>query len=191
MRRKAGTFLIVCGVLLVCAALGLFGYNQWTDSKAGQEASEILAEVADAVDGDTFVNPYDTEMTEVEIDGHLYVGYVVIPTLGIELPVMSEWSYANLKISPCRYTGSTKTGDLVICAHNYRSHFGPIKNLEAGDEVYFVDMDGIMWSYEVALVDVLAPTAVEEMTDSGYDLTLFTCTYGGRTRVTVRCVETE
>jgi hypothetical protein len=27
------------------------------------------------------------------------------------------------------------------------------------------------------------------MTDGEYDLTLFTCTYGGKSRVTVRCME--
>jgi sortase A len=39
----------------------------------------------------------------------------------------------------------------------------------------------------VAEVETLEPTAVEEMTNSGYALTLFTCTYGGQSRVTVRC----
>ena len=36
-------------------------------------------------------------------------------------------------------------------------------------------------------MDTLAATAVEEMTDSGFDLTLFTCNYSGQARVTVRC----
>jgi len=45
----------------------------------------------------------------------------------------------------------------------------------------------------VAAREVLLPTAVEEMTAGEWDLTLFTCTLGGRSRVTVRCelVETE
>lgn len=41
------------------------------------------------------------------------------------------------------------------------------------------------------VVDVLAPEAVEEMKDAGNDLTLFTCTYGGASRVTVRCMLSE
>ena len=48
-------------------------------------------------------------------------------------------------------------------------------------------MDGKVWKYEVAAVDILAPTDVEDMTAGDYDLTLFTCTYGGKSRVTVRC----
>ena len=47
---------------------------------------------------------------------------------------------------------------------------------------------GAVRRYTVAEVTTLEPTAVEQMTDSGYNLTLFTCTYGGKSRVTVRCV---
>ena len=48
-------------------------------------------------------------------------------------------------------------------------------------------MDGMIWEYEVAAVDILQPTDIEDMTAGDYDLTLFTCTYGGQSRVTVRC----
>lgn len=129
----------------------------------------------------------EEEMTTTVIDGYEYIGYLSIPSLDLELPVMSSWSYSNLRISPCRYSGSLLTDDLVICAHNYARHFGKIKNLSVGDEVCFTDMDGNEILYEVAEVTTLAPTAVEEMTNSGYDLTLYTCTYGGKSRVTVRC----
>jgi sortase A len=59
--------------------------------------------------------------------------------------------------------------------------------MNVGDTVYFTDMDDKVYTYEVAETETLAPTAIEEMTTSGYDLTLFTCTYGGKSRVTVRC----
>lgn len=100
---------------------------------------------------------------------------------------MSEWDYTRLKIAPYRYVGSTKTDNLVIAAHNYERHFGTISSLKIGDEVYVTDMDGVVSSYQVAETDILQPTEVEEMTSGDYDLTLFTCTYGGKTRVTVRC----
>lgn len=45
--------------------------------------------------------------------------------------------------------------------------------------------------YEVAEIEILSPDAVEEMTEDDGDLTLFTCTLGGGSRVTVRCVLTE
>ena len=90
-------------------------------------------------------------------------------------------------LAPCRYDGSAYGTHLVIAAHNYSRHFGNIKTLAPGDEVYFTEMDGTVTAYEVAETDTLNPTAVEEMTDGGWALTLFTCTYGGQSRVTVRC----
>ena len=39
--------------------------------------------------------------------------------------------------------------------------------------------------------EVLQPEEVRKMVISGYDLTLFTCTKGGLTRYTVRCMREE
>ena len=187
---------MVLGAVLVLAALSLFLWNQRENNEAGTSAEKILPRVMEQIETPgtgqepeepSYPDPYDPTMTEVEIDGYAYVGYLSIPALELELPVMSEWDYTRLKIAPCRYAGSTKTDDLVICAHNYTRHFGPIRNLTPGDTVTFTDMDGVVWQYEVVAVDILAPTDVEDMTAGGYDLTLFTCTYGGASRVTVRC----
>ena len=75
-------------------------------------------------------------------------------------------------------------------AHNYRQHFGRISDLKAGDSVIFTGVDGESILYSVVVLDVLLPTAVEDMTAGEYDLTLFTCTYGGQSRITLRCDRT-
>lgn len=202
IRKLTGWLLMGAGALLVCGALGLFLCNQREDAQAGDSADRVLPQVVAhikqdaaeekdaAVEMEAATEPeavYGTEMTEVMIDGYAYIGYVSIPALELELPVMSQWDYDRLKLAPCRYTGSTKSDDLVLCAHNYARHFGNIKNLILGDAVYFTDMDGVVSSYTVVSVDILEPTDVEDMTSGDYDLTLFTCTYGGQSRVTVRC----
>ena len=192
MKRKVGTICMFLGAAFVMAALSLFLWNWNEDRQAGAAVEEILPRVVGEIetaesDETDYQDPYSTEMTEVEIDGYFYIGYISIPSLDLELPVMSGWSYPQLKVAPCRYYGSTRTGNLVIAAHNYARHFGNVKNLSVGDAVYFTDMDGVTSAYEVAGIDILSPAAVEEMTDSGYALTLFTCTYGGQSRVTVRC----
>ena len=102
---------------------------------------------------------------------------------------MSQWSYPKLRIAPCRYAGSAYQGNLILSAHNYSSHFGQIGTLQAGDRVTFTDVDGNVFLYSVAKIQILQPGDVEEMLSGGWALTLFTCTLGGRTRVTVRCEE--
>ena len=204
MRNKAGILCMVLGAALVAAALLLVFWNYREAETAAVSSEAVLPQVKEAipkeigeiredsvVDSAALPDPYDPEMTVVEIDGYGYVGYLTIPALGLELPVMAEWDYARLRLAPCRYSGSTKTGDLVIAAHNYARHFGSLQTLLAGDEVRFTDMDGVVTVYEVAAVEILQPTAVEEMTAGEYDLTLFTCTYGGQSRVTVRCDRRE
>ena len=110
-----------------------------------------------------------------------------MPAIGIELPVQDSWSLSLLKSAPCRYKGSAYRGDLIICAHNYATHFGRLGNLLPGDEVIFIDMEGTAFRYAVAEKETLAGTAVEEMESGEWDLTLFTCTFGGQARTTVRC----
>lgn len=215
MRRRVGTACIVMGAVCVLAALSLFLWNRMEDRRAGAAAEEVLprlieeieraAETADGGgedggDPSGAESPYagnpdegspDEGIPYVEVDGHSYMGYLTIPALGLELPVLWEWRFEDLKISPCRYSGSIGTDDLVIAGHNYSRHFGTLKNLAGGDEVFLTGADGVTYIYEVTELEVLSPSKVEEMTDSGYDLTLFTCTYGGRERVAVRCTRTR
>lgn len=196
-KRKFGLFLMIVGIVLVGAAAALFMHNQREDEEAGSASEQVLPELKEHTDelnanktdadGATYESDENEAMTEMMIDGYSYIGYLSIPTLDLQLPVMSEWNYKNLRRSPCRYSGSTKTYDLVICAHNYARHFGNIKTLKTGDEVDFTDMDGETTQYSVVAVEILKPTDVVDMSASGYELTLFTCTYGGASRVTVRC----
>lgn len=196
MKRKLGTIFMLCGAALILSALSLFGYNQWEEKQADQSVVNLLPQLIEELPDVPhqplgtpveYLDPSAFEMTEVEIDGYAYIGYLSIPTLELELPIMSSWSYPQLKIAPCRYYGSVRGEDLVLLAHNYWKHFGRIKELTEGDSVFFTDMDGVTYEYTVAAKDILEPTAVEEMTAGEYDLTLFTCTPDGASRVTVYC----
>ena len=199
MKRK-GSVLIFTGLLLIAAALFITAFNL-REEAAARTASVQAADRLEAlipahtprpaaVPGAVLpenVPATDMEMPVKTVDGVDYIGVIAVPSLSLELPVASEWSYERLKISPCRYSGSVYSGDMVLCAHNYSSHFGQIKTLKPGDAVVFTDVDGNVYNYEVAALETLLPAAVDEMKSGEWDLTLFTCTIGGQTRVTVRC----
>ena len=185
MPKKLGIAIVTVGAVLITSALLLLLYNRYQDAQAGREAAALLAKVQAALDAHR--GDLDPELPVVELDGYEYVGYVEIPALEVELPVLADWDYDRLKIAPCRQFGSSRTDDLVIAAHNYESHFGKLTSLTAGDSVTFTDMDGIVNEYVVNKVEVLDPHSVEEVEHSGYALVLYTCTYGGKTRVTVFC----
>lgn len=200
MPKRAGIAIVVVGAVLILSALLLLLYNRREDAHAGQEAESLLASVEAAIFAQAAETPdkpeataapsqtpLDSEMPEVMLDGYEYVGYVEIPTLGLKLPVMSEWDYKRLKIAPCRQFGSSRTDDLVIAAHNYENHFGRLKELSDGDAVTFTDMEGVVNTYCVENIETLKPDAVDAVQNSGYDLVLYTCTKGGKTRVAVFC----
>lgn len=209
MSRKIGILFIVLGILALLAALGLVFYNNW-ESQAAMEASENVLTVmrqeeqqqeqnqAHSPSGETapedpYADHVDTfdeaakEMTVKEINGYDYIGYLTVPVLELELPVMSEWDYNRLRMAPCRQFGSTKTDDLVIAAHNYPTHFGRFSQLRAEDLLTFTDMDGEVVLYSVVGVEIIAPTAVDAVKNSGFDLVLYTCTFGGENRIAVFC----
>lgn len=195
-RRPRPTLLRPAGLLLLAAALLLTAYNLWDDGRADASARRILSELSAAEAEGALTRPgaepdagtdLPREMATVTVEGNEYIGTLSIPSLELTLPVMSGWDYDKLKLSPCRYQGTVWDG-LVIAGHNYRSHFSPIKRLTAGDAVTFTDVEGTVYSYTVAETQVLQPTAIGEMVEEGWDLSLFTCTTGGRARFTVRCL---
>ena len=196
MPKKTGIAIVAVGAALILSALLLLLYNRYEDAHAGQEAESLLASVEEAISAQTMdvptaaapsPTPLDPEMPVVMLDGYEYVGYVEIPALGLKLPVMSEWDYTRLRVAPCRQFGSSRTDDLVIAAHNYENHFGRLKELSKGDTVIFTDMEGLVNTYCVEKIETLAPDAVDAVQNSGHDLVLYTCTKGGKTRVTVFC----
>ena len=206
--RTKGTGFILAGLVLILAALGLSIYNTREADSAMESASAAMEIISAQLStqpepGETlpegdfpqlqpdYVLYPNIEMPVANVNGRDYVAALSIPALNLELPVISQWSYPDLRFAPCRYLGSAYTDDLIIMAHNYASHFGGIKNLRPGDSVQLTDMDGNLFSYEVVELETLDGTAVEDMESGDWDLTLFTCTYGGRSRVTVRCERTE
>ncbi len=191
MKRKIGITLIALGLALIFSAAALLLYNNYENKKAEEQSDAIMSSITDAIGQNKSdeTDPFDTEMKVVEIDGYGYIGYLSIPDLNRNLPVMSDWDYSRLKIAPCRYYGSTKTDNLVIAAHNYRSHFGYLGRLRPGNTVTFTDMEGEKKTYTVTAIENLKPSDSDKVKDTGDDLILYTCTYRGVSRIVVRCSE--
>lgn len=192
------------------AAVLLLVYNLWDGHRARESEEAILAEYLqenkkasespDASDKedeqnipDYILNP-DMDMPEYTLKSLgdvACIGILEIPALNLELPVISSWSYSSLRLAPCRYSGSAYKGNLVIAAHNYQSHFGGLRTLSEGSEVFFTDAVGNRFSYYVAVTEALTPWSVDDMTSGEWPLTLFTCTLDSQNRVTVRCEYSE
>lgn len=181
-------------MLLIAAALTLTCSNLFGSWKAGREADRELSQLESAI-GETHAADDDSgleerEMPTITIDGYRYIGYISCPYLGLKLPVMDQWDYTRLDISPCRYHGTVYKNDLVIAGHNYITHFSHLRWLDIGTEIDFTDAEGNLYRYRLGSVEILKPDQVDDLIrdSKNWDMTLFTCTLGGRTRYTLRCV---
>lgn len=212
-RRVFGTFCLVLGVILVLLSLASVGWILWNEERAGENAEDAMEQLllqlekqpvettepahgelptVAPVPGETVIAAPEElrAMPEVVIDGVSYIGYLHIPAIDLELPVIGESNPDNLEIAPCRFYGTVYQKNFVIGGHRYRKHFRKLKTLGYGEKVTFIDMEENVYTYEVADCEVIQPYEAEYLCSGNWDLSLYTCTPGGLTRVVLRCLRT-
>lgn len=185
----------VLGAILLIAAFVISIFNMVDSGRAGADADEIsriltarINSVQRIDDPDGIDDAYGAgaEPPSVLIDSASYIGVLELPDLGLTLPVASKWSYPQLQMTPCRYSGSPNSSNFVICAHNYSTHFGGISGLNAGAKAVFTDFEGRRFCYRLIEQETVEPDDGTRMINSNYALTLFTCNWNGSARVTLR-----
>jgi sortase A len=194
--KKRACVLLLIGLLLICAALGVHVTQLRQDKMAGQTASVLLQQlelnqipITDAQEQpDSAVS--DPLLPQRQYMGYHMIGSLSIPSVNIHLPILDDWDDAMLKVAPCRYQGSISEGNLIIMGHNYKSHFTPLRQVRPGAEVEFTNVDGKVFRYKVAAIEILHRNDGAQLASS-YPLTIFTCTPGGIKRFVVRCVSVE
>ena len=194
-----GKIFIIIGLFLIITSISMLVSNKYKELTAGKQSEITLDIIKNNLEEininkesnlnniNNEENTSNQEMKKTNINGYDYIGTINIPTLNLELPIMSEYDYNRLEISPCRYYGSIHTNDLIICAHSYKTHFKYLNKLKQSDIIIITDIDGFNYIYEVLEIEILKPTEVSEMINNEFDLTLYTCTNDGQNRITVRC----
>ena len=135
MRRIIGILCMILGITMVLSAFSLILVNRQEDKTAENHVAEIIPMIREEINRthqtasseqtipqdnipEELLKAEDLIMTEKNINGYAYIGYLTIPDLNLELPIMSGWDSKRLQIAPCRFTGTLRGGDLVIMAHN-------------------------------------------------------------------------
>lgn len=183
--RVFGGLFVLAGVLLIAGAILLLVHNMQESTQAAEASRTVMTKLAEQrpalhlpeqtlppMQGgfawsDETPAPQETpapRMPTVRIDGYDYIGSLTVPALALELPVMAEWDYDRLRISPCLFSGSYFSNDLVICGHNYASHFSPLRQIPMGEEILFTACDGTVYRYVVSNRETVQPYDVSGMT---------------------------
>ena len=202
MRKKISIALIILGALLLISATALVVYNVKKAEKCSENSQKVLLEMKELIPEEFVVDKEEENFQQIidgvdeffmeekeyiEIDGNKYIGIVRIPQINVELPVMKDWSYKKMDTAPCVYDGSLENNDLIIMAHNYKGFFIDLDELSSGSIIEFVKCDGELIKFEVNNVETIGGWNTEALKEhNDWDLTLFTCTYSGYSRVVVR-----
>lgn len=199
MKQLRAVVLIVLGLSMILTSAYFFSQHEREAEVAGENARLLLTALTHEIERNREQELYDTaqreqtvgQMPQTSLQGYDLVGIIRVPAVGVELPVLNNWSYPLLKLSPCRYSGSIEGQDLILMGHNYKTHFAPLRQVVPGAQVEFLDTGGTSHTFVVAETEVLKPTQLDELTASDYALTIFTCTPGGQSRFVVRCSLSE
>lgn len=178
--NKIAKKILIFGISLIALSFLLLIHFEWEEKYSKRESNNIMNKLIDE-------ESKNEENNLMVINDLEYIGYIVIPSLDLNLPVSKNFSYSSLKKTPALYYGSVKNNNLVICGHSYKSHFGYLYKLKKGDKIIFIDVNNNKYTYKVELVEELESTDIKKMIESDFDLTLYTCTKDGLRRVTVRC----
>lgn len=189
--KMKNRFIKVLGLILIISGLGLAFYNIVLTNKADEKSKEVIQELPQE-DKDLPYEEVDLNIPVKNIDGIDFIGRLQIPAINKDLPITADWSYDLMRSYPNRYKGKTYDEPLIIMAHNFKSHFGDLPQLKNKDKIIFVDVLGRKITYEVVAMEIIDGYDVEDMVDTNYDLSLFTCNIWDRTtRFTIRANKIE
>jgi len=197
-------------VFLVCLLFSYYIYAEYDRNKSEQVSKEILEQIKYQVDDtvkkeddDKIVVVLDDTKTYKSKDGVEYTteGILKIPKIGIEYPILSATSPELLFVSINKYHPKdlkpNEIGNYCIVGHYYENGkmFGKLHKLKNGDKAELTDLSGNTVTYQVYDKKVIEPTDVSctsQMLARDMqirELTLITCTNGGKQRLVVKLRE--
>ena len=212
-KKKLYRLQFIASIILVLVFSGWYIYSEIEKNSAEAVSQDILNDLL--IEDDTtsdeplIVAMDDTELVEDQgaqiLNGtytdeygntYTYESILNIPSLGIEYPVLTETTDELLKISINKFWGGSpnSVGNYCIVGHNYKSGkmFGKLSQINNGDIVKLTDLSGNTVNYKVYNKYVVYPEDVSctsQITNGLKEMTLITCTNGGKQRLIVKCRE--
>ena len=199
-KKVFAALMITVGILFFAIPLVYYYTGEKETEALTQEFEQILEERQEDETETESEGEEETKTTISEEDAAIFaegdvIAIVEIESIGIRYPVVEGCSSSNLNkaighMSETAMVGSA--GNCVLCGHNgsrYGEFFTKLNQVEIGDVVTLLDVDGELHSYEVKETFVVGPYDNSIKTQSETEeLTLFTCTERGSKRFVVKCV---
>lgn len=178
-----GTVLITCSV-----AITLLWYTSF--DKAGKKAAETVTQLQSMMPTPYHTVPDDRdnkEMPSVQIDEDDFSGIISFPSVNRSLPICSRWNRETVNTSPCRFSGSIYSKDLIIGGSDNRGQLDFINDINMGDTVTVTDMTGGTYTYRITFVERTKDATRDNLMSFDGDLVIFARNTFALDYTVVRC----
>lgn len=170
---KYRLFMIVGICMLVIAGIALIAW-QWgihisQEKMAGYVHTiyELIPEPQSAVPEER----RDNTMPVLSIEGINFVGILEMPKYVSAVPVCADWGQVSQY--PSRLTGSVYDRTIQIGATTQKGQYDFYREISVGDLVYFTDMEGNRFAYEVSDIRYEAHADQTTLQKENADFVLF------------------
>ena len=150
-RSRSNKLILVLVILAVIAAIGLVGWDIYSNYRGGSKADVVMDTLEQIVPGLADKESVSTGMgrdplAAISIEGLDIVGVLEVPALNIEAPVTSK-DYSEEYFASW-VDGSPVQGHFMVKGGR-DDLFRKLAKLKPGDKVAFTDIDGVRYEYEV------------------------------------------
>ena len=145
--RKICRLAGVC--LLVAATVVLIAW-QWNVHRSAQRAENYVRTLRALIPEPQGAAPEERRenaMSVLAVDGIDFVGILELPRCAAALPVGADWGESSNY--PCRFHGSVYDRTVQIGTTTQKGQFDFYREISVGDPVYFTDMEGNRYTYQV------------------------------------------
>lgn len=189
---KAILIIIIISITSIAIAVSFKFIKEYNNQKKTKEiVTDINKKIKDT-------NSDTAEKMNIEIKGHQVIGIIKIPTINMEYPILETTTAETLNLSITKFWGNeiNEVGNVTLAGHNNLSGvmFGKIKKLKIGNVIELTDMQNITLKYEIFKTYIIDPNDISCIlpeNEGTREITLITCTTGGKNRYIVKARQTE
>lgn len=195
-KLKRYQLILACLVLAIIIISVIVSLKYIREYKREEERKEVIVSI-----NEKLKNKEDNENTkeiDEEINGHKVIGIIKIPKINLEYPILETTTVETLNLSITKFWGEeiNEIGNVTLAGHNNLSGvmFGKIKKLKVGDIIELTDIQNITLKYEIFKTYIIDPNDISCILpeqEGTREITLITCTTGGKNRYIVKARQIE
>ena len=144
---------ILTGICVLFAAVIILMSWMWRIQTSQEKAADYVHAIRMLMpepQGAILEERRDNSMSVLSMDGTSFAGILEMPGYGSALPVCADWG--EVTKYPCRLSGSIYERTMQIGATSQAGQYDFYREISVGDSVFFTDMEGNRFSYEVTAI---------------------------------------